>query len=43
MSLLTDSLHANVAHNRQSVFPVPVGLSSRAFLLFCKASMTLDI
>ena len=28
---LTDSCQARAAHNRQSVFPVPVGLSSKAF------------
>jgi len=31
---LRDSLHARVAHSRHSVFPVPVGLSSSAFLPF---------
>jgi hypothetical protein len=29
---LSDSLQARVAHSRHRVFPVPVGLSSKAFL-----------
>ena len=32
MEVLRESRHARVAHSRQSVFPVPVGLSSKAFV-----------